>query len=348
MSDKVQGWVWDQDLAAPRKLILLWLAGRATDNGVAFPGQREIRTRTGLCERMVRYHLRWLASDRDEDGSPKRPLLAIVERRISGERNTSNVYVVRVPWAQPDDVRRDLDELRHVPRHALAGVGAMGCPQSREGQGSGGNGLPPVGQPVAPRWGQPIAGKNSHEGNVTGTAPPSPPRGAQQQQGECVTERTRGLPATSPPDRPTADCAEALVQAFYRGLGTDAGTLTRPLWRRELAIARGLTAVGATPAEAEAYARDNAAVTGRIAPVDLRSYERERPSWLARRCAGASTTRTLVDRTGQPPAGISGIAATIPRPRPVGGTAPPAADRAAPGAVSHVGALARAVFGGTA
>jgi hypothetical protein len=91
MSDKVQGWVWDLDLPPTRKLVLLWLAGRATDNGLAFPGEREIRQRTGLCERMVRYHLQWLAADRDDDGQQKQPLLVRVERRLSSQRSASNV-----------------------------------------------------------------------------------------------------------------------------------------------------------------------------------------------------------------------------------------------------------------
>src|SRR5713226_2884750 len=66
MSDKVRAWVWELDLRPARKLVMLWLAGRATDNGVAFPGEREIRDKTGLGERMVRYHLQALA-DRDAD-----------------------------------------------------------------------------------------------------------------------------------------------------------------------------------------------------------------------------------------------------------------------------------------
>src|ERR671932_258462 len=144
MSDKVQGWAWDLDLPAPRKLVLLWLAGRATDNGVAFPGEREIRERTGLCERMVRYHLQWLASDQGDNGLPKRPLVIRVERRVASQRNTSNVYVLSVPWQQPEAVRRDLEELQHVTNgaieRALAWVGATDCPQ-----GGGGNELAPVG-----------------------------------------------------------------------------------------------------------------------------------------------------------------------------------------------------------
>jgi hypothetical protein len=36
MSDKCAGWVWDQpDLLPQRRLILLWLANRATDNPMA-------------------------------------------------------------------------------------------------------------------------------------------------------------------------------------------------------------------------------------------------------------------------------------------------------------------------
>jgi hypothetical protein len=39
MSAKVQGWAWDQDALVQRKAILLWLANRATDSGVCFPGR---------------------------------------------------------------------------------------------------------------------------------------------------------------------------------------------------------------------------------------------------------------------------------------------------------------------
>jgi hypothetical protein len=46
MSTKVTGWVWDQDLLIQRSAVLLWPAERATDNGVCFPGQAEIRQKT--------------------------------------------------------------------------------------------------------------------------------------------------------------------------------------------------------------------------------------------------------------------------------------------------------------
>jgi len=116
VSAKVQGWVWDlTDVLPQRRLVLLWLANRATDNGVCFPGQAEVRRKTGLGEKMVRRHLHWLASELDDEGSPKPPLLTIVERRIGTDRNTSNVYVLHVPWAQPDQVARELEELKYMP-----------------------------------------------------------------------------------------------------------------------------------------------------------------------------------------------------------------------------------------
>jgi hypothetical protein len=78
------------------------------------------------------------------------------------------------------------------------------------------------------------------------------------------------------PARPAA--GRDLVQALYRGLGVPLEQLTAGILARELAIAQQLVLVGATPAEAEAYARDMASLPGRLAPVDLRSFERERPS----------------------------------------------------------------------
>ena len=134
MSDKVRAWVWVLDLPPARKLVLLWLAGRATDNGVAFPGEREIRDKTGLGERMVRYHLQALTAEEwDGPDTNRSPLLLRIERPIRAGRNTSNVYILRVPWAESTAVRRDLEELKHISEAALnealatVGVGATGC-----------------------------------------------------------------------------------------------------------------------------------------------------------------------------------------------------------------------------
>jgi hypothetical protein len=74
-----------------------------------------------------------------------------------------------------------------------------------------------------------------------------------------------------------------LLAAFYRGLGAEVSAMTTTLQRRDLAIATQLAVAGATPDEAEAYARETVTSAGRMAPVDMRSFERERVSWLARR-----------------------------------------------------------------
>jgi hypothetical protein len=73
--------------------------------------------------------------------------------------------------------------------------------------------------------------------------------------------------------------------AFYRGLGAAPDAATAAIRRRDVAIARELVAAGATPTEAEAYARETSAAPGRLAPLDLRGFERERLGWLARRRA---------------------------------------------------------------
>jgi len=139
-----------------------------------------------------------------------------------------------------------------------------------------------------------------------------------------------GAVALAPPGQGSA---EGLLAAFYRGLGTDMTALTPPLRRRELAIAAQLVAVDATPAEAEAYAREASTVPGRIAPVDLRAFERERASWLARRRHSTASGPRLIDRTGQPPSWSSAS---------VGERA--AGERHD----STAGAIARAVVGGGA
>ena len=93
------------------------------------------------------------------------------------------------------------------------------------------------------------------------------------------------------------------MAAFYYGLGAAPSTATLAMQRRDLAIARELAAAGATPREAEAYARETSGLDGRLAPVDLRSFERERPGWLARR---HRQERRYTDRTGLPPTWLAG------------------------------------------
>jgi hypothetical protein len=126
---------------------------------------------------------------------------------------------------------------------------------------------------------------------------PLTPKGAQQQvEGDVDLGEVL---VTHDPDRDQAP--RLMAEAFYRGLGADSAAVTPPLRRRDLVIARDLVAVGATPLEAEAFAREMSGKSMRIAPVDLRSFERERLGWQAR-CRGAKLEeRRVVDRTGQPP-----------------------------------------------
>jgi hypothetical protein len=138
------------------------------------------------------------------------------------------------------------------------------------------------------------------------------------------------------------------VAGFYRGLGMSVDAATTTIRRRELSIAQQLVEAGATAAEAEAYARDVRAIPGRIAPVDLRSYERERLSWLARSGRAGGGVPHLVDRTGHGPHGSE---AASPPPR----RHTDASEIARPGGrttaeqphSADIGSVARALFGGS-
>jgi len=295
VSSKVTGWAWEQELPVQRKCVLLWLAERATDNGVCFPGQTEIRQKTGLSESMVRRYLHWLAADHDDDGRPKPTLVRIIQRPVAGGRNTSNVYVLLVPWARPADVRRELEELKFVPLPALAGVGGTGAPQG------GVHGCTPVGGVDAPQVGSTGAREEPSRKNRHLESLPHAPENGQPQQGIFPTDDSATDDAANRTPAGLSDSALALADAFYRGLGAPAEAVTAAIRRRDLAIARQLVAAGANAAEAEAYARESSTASGRIVPVDLRSFERERLGWLARRRGAGANQRRLVDRTGQPP-----------------------------------------------
>jgi hypothetical protein len=99
----------------------------------------------------------------------------------------------------------------------------------------------------------------------------------------------------------TGSAADSLVMAFYAGLGSHPAAVTLALQRRDVAIARQLVAAGATPKEAEAWARETGAAPQHLAPVDLRSFERERLGWLARQRASTAVPSRVIDRTGQRP-----------------------------------------------
>jgi hypothetical protein len=127
------------------------------------------------------------------------------------------------------------------------------------------------------------------------------------------------------------DPAEHLLAAFCRGLDSDLASLTSRQRRSDLKLARELHAAGATPAEAEAYARESNADPRRIAPVTLRSFARERQAWLQRRGRSAASGPRLVDRTGQPGSWS---------------TAKPAERVAGDRLGTTAGAMARAIVGG--
>jgi hypothetical protein len=76
-------------------------------------------------------------------------------------------------------------------------------------------------------------------------------------------------------------------------LGVSEAVATPTIRRRDLAIARQLVEVGASPGEAEAYAREARAIPRRLSPVDLRAFERERASWLGRRRRTLAETSLL-------------------------------------------------------
>lgn len=133
----------------------------------------------------------------------------------------------------------------------------------------------------------------------TGTPPIAPqPAPQQQQQGDGMKLT---LTVCSPAGlfrNEDLETAGALVAAFYRGLDSMPTVATAAMQRRDVAIARQLVAAGATPDEAEAYARQCSGLEGRLAPIDLRSFERERPAWLVRH---RRQERRHVDRSGLPP-----------------------------------------------
>lgn len=174
---------------------------------------------------------------------------------------------------------------------SIQGEGVAGDPQvlaaATSEQEGGGLPRPPRGSPAG---GMGVAGDREEPGHRNNhrkpSTPPDPPLASPQQQRQGNDDATREAlgvpqPGASPPGSDVD--AGLLVAAFYRGLGADPHAATTAIQRRDLAIARQLAQAGATPEEAETYARETAAVAGRRAPVDLRRFERERLSWRAQR-----------------------------------------------------------------
>ena len=186
MSSKVSGWAWEQDIPAQRKCVLLWLAERATENGVCFPGQDEIRRKT----RPQREHgaplpalglpaitMATINPSRHSCASSSDPLPAPETHRTS--------MCCSFPGRQPAGVRRELEELQHVPRAALRGGGW----HRMHPRGVGGMHAPQWVSPAHPRWVAPATGKNRqlpdrHRESLT-------ERRLQQGHGQDMTARRR-------------------------------------------------------------------------------------------------------------------------------------------------------------
>jgi hypothetical protein len=116
--------------------------------------------------------------------------------------------------------------------------------------------------------------------------------------------------------------------------------------RRDLVIARQLVAVGATAAEAEAYAVETSGLEGRLAPVDLRSFERERAGWLVRH---RRHQRRYIDRTGLPPTWLEGAANPPPAASMLRQVGPPPAPPSPAGCLAGmIGVTRRAELAGSA
>jgi hypothetical protein len=132
---------------------------------------------------------------------------------------------LRVPWAESAAVRRDLEELKHIPEAALNEALAT--------VRVGGNGLQ--------------GGIVTREPSPRHTTP-APPVGAQQQQGftegPTTTDRDR-----APADAPQLADAKNLAEAFYRGLGGEVTAVTAAIRPRDLVIASDLVAAGPTLSE---------------------------------------------------------------------------------------------------
>lgn len=290
------GGVFSLKLPRAQREVLLALADHAEDDGTgAHPSVARLAWKTDLSESQVQRHLRALEQ------------LGVIEAvaHVRGGRGHATEYSIHLEKAP---LKREYTKGR-IP------TPLDGCPPPEEELKSR-TATPPFSRKgriqtppfetlerVASRP-QRVAvsdAKGSHPGATPTVLNPA---GGNRQQHAREDEDgpARAVPLPRLLTRVPGDPADEFVVAFYRGLGQDVSTLTRPLLRREQVVARDLIAAGATPSEAEAFARDVAADDRRRAPVDgLRTFERERVSWRSRRSYGQREGPRLVDRSGQIP-----------------------------------------------
>jgi len=284
MSIRVMDRVWEHSQqSSGALLVLLAISDFADDDGVAFPSIRTLARKARLSERQVQRVIAELVAAQELEITPGQG------------RAGSHLYRVTV-GSRPRVVTGETGD-NMSPRHRRR-EGVTYC--HRQG--------------VTPASPKPSYREPSS--TVTPLPPSSSTAPPELQQGGPIESTETACPSPPAPGSVHDDtAARVLTEALYRGLDTDLQQLTPALRRRELAIARQLVDVGATPGEAEAYAREARSHAGRIAAVDVRSYERERLSWNARRQVERQATLHRVDRTGEPPRGV------------------------------HAGSLARALFG---
>jgi hypothetical protein len=252
-------------------LVLLAIADFADDDGQAFPSIRTLARKARLSERQVQ---RVIAEP-----------VNIGELKVKPGRGTQGSHLFRVTVGEAAPASA-------TPRQNVAPDNVSPPRECRTGV-----------TPATPEGVTLASPKPSHP-EPSGTITPLPLTDAIQQPG--MVKGSEANPHPPPTVEPIASHTTAweLASALYRGLGSDLQAVTEPVRRRELAIAEQLVGIGATPAEAEAYARETRAQSARVAAIDLCSFERERVSWKARRDADHSGAARRIDRTGQPPGGV--------------------------------------------
>jgi hypothetical protein len=259
-------------------LVLLAIADFADDEGLAYPSISTLARKARLSDRQVQRVIAELVAARELMVQP------------GCGRQGSHLFHVMVGVAPHDSPtpRQTVTPDNMSPRQYVTGDKLSPSARHRRRDGV----TPASSTGVTPASPKPSFPEPSR--TVT-PLPPATGSAHRQQRGELVRQG-----ATQPLPAPSASAAEQLIEALYRGLSVELDQLTPAMRARELVIAEQLVQVGATPAEAEAYARDMGNVGNRLAPIDLRSFERERASWLARRRAGSSAGGgRYVDRTGQ-------------------------------------------------
>lgn len=95
MSIKAIAWVWEQDLQATKKILLMALADHVDMEGKCFPSQAYLAKRCGLSRQYVNKTL----GDLERDG-----LIIIEARRRADGSDRSNFYYLNMP---PDIIKRD-------------------------------------------------------------------------------------------------------------------------------------------------------------------------------------------------------------------------------------------------